>query len=187
MIEVVPLECEPKCRGGMVCANGTCEKACGGGCAKGQLCSRRTNQCYKDPCYQKQCGSGEKCVYGVCKPTSKPPAELECKPACSGGAKCNTKTGKCEGGGTTPVEEPKEDCSGPLNGSIVQLLPQGAKTVLVINRGSKVCVKVGQTGKIAGVNGAFKITEVYEFRSKGVIEVDDKVIGANRAVTINRN
>ncbi len=184
-VEVVPPDCDPKCARGMVCVEGKCEKPCGGGCPKGELCSRRTNKCYKDPCYQKQCAAGEKCVYGVCKPTAAPPADKECKPACSGGAKCNTRTGQCEGG-DAPPEPPPDNCAGPLNGSIVQLIPQGGKTVLVINRGSKVCVKVGQTGKVAGVGPAFKITEVYEFRSKAVIEVDDKTIGANRAVTINR-
>lgn len=185
-IEVKPPECDPKCKSGLVCINGACEKPCGGGCQKGQICSRSKNECVKDPCYQKQCGQGEKCVSGTCKPiATPPPAEKECKPACTGTAKCNTKTGQCEGGGeVTPP--PVDDCAGPLGGAIVQVLPQGAKTVLVINRGSKVCVKVGQTGKIAGVAGVFKVTEVYEFRCKAVIEVDDKTIGANRAVTINR-
>lgn len=188
-VEVKVVEgCDPKCKGGLVCVNNACEKPCGGGCEKGQICSRTKNQCVKDPCYQKQCAAGEKCVSGTCKPTTAPPpAEKECKPACTGTAKCNTKTGQCEGGGGEPPPDPPPDnCAGPLNGAIVQLLPQGAKTVLVINRGSKVCVKVGQSGKIAGVGPAFKITEVYEFRSKAIIEVDDKTIGANRAVTINR-
>lgn len=186
-IEVKAPECDPKCKTGMFCINGACEKACGGGCKKGELCSKTKNECYKDPCYQKQCAAGEKCFGGTCRATAvTPPAEKECKPACAGGAKCNTKTGTCEGGDAVVEPPPVDNCAGPLNGSIVQVLPQGAKTVLVINRGSKVCVKVGQSGKIAGVAGAFTITEVYEFRSKAVIGVDDKTIGANRAVTINR-
>lgn len=184
-VEVKPPECDPKCKAGLVCVNGSCEKPCGGGCPKGQLCSKAKNECVKDPCYQKQCPAGEKCVGGACKaPAVTAPTEKECKPACTGGATCNKTTGKCEGGEVTPP--PVDECAGPLNGSIVQVLPQGNKTVLVINRGSKVCVKVGQSGKIAGVAGAFKVTEVYEFRCKAVIEVDDKTIGANRSVTINR-
>jgi hypothetical protein len=180
-----PPDCDPKCARGMVCVSGVCERPCGGGCPRGELCNLRTNKCYKDPCYQKQCPAGERCVGGVCKPTTTAPVDKECKPACTGGATCNTKTGKCEGG-SVATPPPVDECAGPLSGSIVQVIPQGAKTVLVINRGSKVCVKVGQSGKIAGVGPAFKITEVYEFRSKAVIEADDKTIGANRAVTINR-
>lgn len=176
--------CEPACRGGMVCVNGTCEKPCGGGCKKGELCSRRTNQCYKDPCYQKTCGAGEKCVGGVCKGSPTPtPTTKECKPACTGGQTCNTTTGKCEGGGEAP---PSDNCSGPLNGSLVQVLPQGTKSVLVINRGSKVCVKVGQTGRVNGVDGVFKITEVYEFRSKAIIDKDSKSVPSTGSVVINR-
>jgi len=187
-VELKAPECDPKCKAGLVCINGACEKACGGGCPRGQLCSKTKNECIKDPCFQKQCAAGERCVGGTCRASATPtPTEKECKPACTGGAKCNTKTGACEGGDAPPIDAPPADnCAGPLNGAIVQVLPQGAKTVLVINRGSKVCVKVGQSGKIAGVAGAFTITEVYEFRSKAVIAVDDKAIGANRAVTINR-
>jgi hypothetical protein len=177
--------CEPACRGGMVCVNGTCEKPCGGGCPKGQLCSKRTNECYKDPCFQKTCGAGERCVGGVCKATVTAPTTKECKPACSGGQTCNTSTGKCEGGGeVTPP--PADNCAGPLTGSLVQVLPQGTKSVLVINRGSKVCVKVGQTGRVNGVDGVFKITEVYEFRSKAVIDKDSKAVPATGSVVINR-
>jgi len=187
-VDIKPPECDPKCKSGMSCVNGTCEKPCAGGCAKDQLCNKVKNECYKNLCYQKQCAAGEKCSGGVCKPDAvKPPADKECKPACTGTAKCNTKTGTCEGGtDAPPIDPPADNCAGPLNGAIVQVLPQGAKTVLVINRGSKVCVKVGQSGKIAGVAGAFTVTEVYEFRSKAVIAVDEKAIGANRAVTINR-
>lgn len=174
--------CEPACRGGLVCVNGACEKPCGGGCPKGQLCSKRSNECYKDPCYQKTCGAGEKCVGGVCKAPPAPTPKT-CNPACAGGATCNTTTGKCEGGGETP---PPDNCAGPLNGSLVQVLPQGTKSVLVINRGSKVCVKVGQTGRVSGVDGVFKITEVYEFRSKAIIDKDSKTVPATGSVVINR-
>ncbi len=184
-VEIPPAVCNPTCRGGLVCIGGECVKPCGGACAKGQICNRTRNECVRDPCYQKTCAAGEKCVGGTCKAT--PPVIKPCNPACAAGQTCNNSTGKCEG---TPTEVPPgpgpDTCAGPLNGSIVQVLPQGAKSVLVINRGSKVCVKVGQTGRINGVNGVFKITEVYEFRSKGVIDVDDKTIGANRGVTINR-
>jgi hypothetical protein len=183
--DIKPPECDPKCRAGLVCVNGACEKACGGGCAKGELCNRTTNKCYKDLCFEKKCAAGEKCQRGNCIPSG--PVTRECNPACTGTAKCNTTTGKCEGGGDTPVVEPPPDnCAGPLSGAVVQLLPQGAKTVLVINRGSKVCVKVGQTGKLAGVGPTFKITEVYEFRSKAIIDANEQTIGANRGVTINR-
>lgn len=177
--------CEPACKGGLVCVNGSCEKPCGGGCQRGQICNRRSNECVKDPCFQKTCAAGERCVGGACKPNVTAPTTKECKPACTGGATCNTTTGKCEGGGGDPTPVP-DNCAGPLNGSLVQVLPQGTKSVLVINRGSKVCVKVGQTGRINGVDGAFKITEVYEFRSKAIIDKDSKTIPATGSVVINR-
>jgi len=186
-VEVKAAECDPKCKAGLECVNGTCEKPCGGGCPKGQLCSRTKNECYKDPCYQKRCAAGERCVGGTCKAKAVPRKAKECKPACTGTAKCNTKTGTCEGGAEAPpIEVPADPCAGPLNGKIIQVIPQGTKSVLVLNRGSKVCVKVGQSGKIAGVGPAFKVTEVYEFRCKAVIDADEKTIGANRGVTINR-
>jgi hypothetical protein len=187
-VEIPRAVCTPACKGGLVCVNGECVRPCGGACPRGMICNRARNECVKDPCFQKTCAAGERCVGGVCKAAATPPPTAkECKPPCAAGQTCNTQTGKCEGtAATTPPPSGGDDCSGPLNGSIVQVLPQGNKTVLVINRGSKVCVKVGQTGRIGGVNGTFKITEVYEFRSKAIIDVDDKTIGANRAVTINR-
>lgn len=183
-VEIPPAVCSPSCKGGLVCVGGECVRPCGGACPKGQLCNRTRNECVRDPCFQKTCAAGERCVGGTCKATAVTPTTKQCTPACADGQTCNTTSGKCEGGGS--VVAVPDTCAGPLSGSIVQVLPQGGKTVLVINRGSKVCVKVGQTGRIAGVNGVFKITEVYEFRSKGVIDVDDKTIGANRGITINR-
>ncbi len=181
-VETPKAECSPKCKSGYTCIDGTCEKACGGPCAKGMVCNVRKNECVKDPCYQKVCAAGEKCVSGVCK-APPAPATKECKPACAAGQTCNTKTGTCEG----TIETPTDSCSGPLSGSITMILPQsGGKSLIVINRGSKVCVKVGQTGKISGVDGSFTITEVLEFRSKAIISADEKAIGAARAVVINR-
>lgn len=182
-VELAKAECSPKCKAGLTCINGTCEKPCGGPCAKGMVCNAKKNECVKDPCYQKVCAAGEKCSGGVCKAPPAPVAK-ECKPACATGQTCNTKTGTCEGQATEPTADP---CAGPISGSIVQVIPQGSsKTVIAINRGSKVCIKVGQTGRIAGVNGVFTITEVLEFRSKATIAVDETTIGANRGVTINR-
>jgi len=185
-VDIPPAVCSPSCKGGLVCIGGECVKPCGGACPKGQLCNRSRNECVRDPCFQKTCAAGERCVGGTCKATAVTPTTKQCNPACAAGQTCNTTSGKCEGGAAVDPTPVPDSCAGPLNGSIVQVLPQGAKSVLVINRGSKVCVKVGQTGRINGVNGVFKITEVYEFRSKGVIDVDDKTIGANRGVTINR-
>jgi hypothetical protein len=180
-VEIPKAECSPKCKAGFTCIDGTCEKACGGPCAKGMVCNVKKNECVKDPCFQKVCAAGEKCSGGVCKAPPAPVAK-ECKPACATGQTCNTKTGTCEG---QAAEAQADTCSGPISGTIVQVLPQGGnKTVIAINRGSKVCIKVGQTGRVAGVEGAvFTITEVLEFRSKAVVSVD---IGANRSVTINR-
>ncbi len=176
-VDVVdPNVCDPPCSRGRVCVEGTCERPCGGRCPRGQYCSRKTNACAKDPCYKKKCGAGEKCRYGKCVKVVK----KGCDPACGAGFKCV---------GTKCVEQASDEpavASGPIKGKIVQLISQGNKTVLVLNRGKKVGVKRGATGKISGVAGTFKITEVYTFRAKAVIPVEDKVIGSNRSVTINR-
>lgn len=58
-------------------------------------------------------------------------------------------------------------------GAIVSVLPQGSKSVLVINRGSKFGVRVGQVTTCLGPpEFRCKVTEVYELRSKCVVDID---------------
>jgi len=169
-------ECTPKCTRGLVCVAGTCERPCGGACPTGQICSRAKNTCVKDPCYQKTCGSNQYCRGGRC--LDKAPVKVEgCNPACGADETCQ---------GSTCVKKAEPANDGPIAARVIQLIPQGNKTFIVLDRGSKQGVKVGATGSIAGVAGQFKITEVYTFRSKAVISVEDKVIGTNRSATISR-
>ncbi|MFT7581489.1 MAG: hypothetical protein ACI9MR_003166, partial [Myxococcota bacterium] len=135
------------------------------------------NVCVTDPCYRKKCGSNQTCRYGRCRDNAAP-VKVGCDPACGSGFKCS-------GTSCVKVADAPAPTGGPVRGKIIQLIPQGKKTVLVLNRGSKVGVKAGATGRITGVSGTFKITEVYTFRSKAIIAVDQKTIGAKRSFTIN--
>ncbi|TNF25391.1 MAG: hypothetical protein EP329_23175 [Deltaproteobacteria bacterium] len=170
-------ECNPKCPRSKTCVDGKCEPWCGGGCDKGEYCSHSKNKCFKDPCYGKKCGDNQKCKFGKCIDVA--PAPKGCNPPCADGEVCQ---------GTSCVKKsaPEAPADGPISGRIIQLIPQGDKTFIVLDKGSKQGVKVGATGSIAGVAGQFKVTEVYTFRSKAVIKVDDKAIGGNRNVTISR-
>jgi len=169
--------CKPACRGGKSCVDGTCQAPCGGGCARGQVCSRSKNECVKDPCFGKSCASGERCYGGSCRAVA---VKKPCDGKCASDEKCVSN--KCEKPATADAPTAT---GGPIKGSIVQLLPDGGKTTIFINLGSVKGVKIGMTGSIAGVPGSFKIVEVYDFRCKATIGVDEKTIGANKSVTIN--
>lgn len=171
-------ECDPKCTRGLVCVAGKCEKPCGGSCPKGEYCNRPKNTCMKDPCYQKTCGANQSCKGGQCIDKVVPKAE-GCNPPCGADEVCQGSACVKTGGAEPPAD-------GPVAAKIIQTLPQGNKTFIVLDRGSKHGVKVGATGTITGVAGQFKITEVYTFRSKAVIGVEEKAIGTNRSVMINR-
>lgn len=183
-VDVEPAVCEPRCRNNLVCVDGECVKPCGGACPRGQICSRSRNECVKDPCAGKTCGDGERCVSGTCREVAS--TKKECTPACSGGQTCNTSTGKCEGGTTAPPGN--DECSGPLNAKVVQVVPVNDKSsLIVLSGGTRQCVKVGMTGSLVGVNGGnFKITEVYDFRSKAQVNLGEAAIGSGRSAVIKR-
>ncbi len=171
-----PQVCKPACRGGKVCMDGECVAPCGGSCPRGQICNRKENECVRDPCFGKNCPSGERCYGGVCKAVPKP---KPCGGKCGADEKCVSD--KCVKEDTSPPPS-----GGPITGSIVQILPAGAKSTIFINRGSVKGVKVGMSGTIKGVpGGTFKIVEVYEFRCKATVDVDEKTIGTNKSVVIN--
>lgn len=170
--------CSPKCARGLICVDGSCVKPCDGGCKRGEYCNRATNTCVRDACYGKTCPAGQRCRGGRCVDVAPPPA-TGCAGGCAAGEKCVGD--KC----VAQAEAPPEP-GGPIAASVVQIIPQGKKTVLVLNRGKTHGVVVGATGKISGVAGTFKVTEVYAFRSKAVIDLDDKAIGNARSASINR-
>jgi len=75
--------------------------------------------------------------------------------------------------GGTPVE---------LHGSVVNVIHNGSKSILIVNRGSLHGVFVGAV--VIHPEGRCRVTEVYDYRLKCVIEVRYDVIGAQTAVVI---
>jgi hypothetical protein len=169
-----PAVCTPACKGGKVCQNGECVVPCGGVCTKGTICNRVKNECVKDPCAGKVCPAGEKCSGGVCRAPPKP-----CNGACAADEKCVNN--KCE----KPAEAP-QPAAGPVTGSIQQVIPEGAKTVIVISAGTNKGVKKGDTGSISGVSGTFRVIEVFEYRCKARIDVSSDVIGSKKGVVFHK-
>jgi hypothetical protein len=165
--------CNPPCQGGSSCRDGRCEGGCAGGCPSGQLCSSKQGRCVKDPCARKRCPSGEVCRGGVCRPrASSSGPRLPCQPECGEGTLC--KRGKCV---VAPL--------GPIAAKIVQAVPRGAQTILILNKGKRHKVKVGQSGSVKGV-GSFKITEVFEYRCKAVISKPATSLGNAKTGVIYR-
>lgn len=71
-----------------------------------------------------------------------------------------------------------------LEAKIIQAVPQGKKTVIVLNKGSKFKIRTGDSGVIPALNDIqFKITETYSFRSKALI--DTVISQPNLKVFIN--
>lgn len=202
-ISVKPAECSPRCKTGQTCVDGKCIAPCGGKCPTGQICNRQTNECVKDPCAGKTCPEGQRCSGGVCKDI---PKATTCTPKCKSTQTCNTTTLKCEDKpgepiGCNPPCGEGQKCEGskcvdagtavvttcgPVGAGVVQVVPNGAQSILILNKGAAQNVKVGQTGRIANVNGTFKITEVYPVRCKAIIDVDAATIGNNKSATIQR-
>jgi hypothetical protein len=174
-VAIPPAVCTPACKGGKVCENGECVLPCGGACGKGMICNRTKNECVKDPCAGKVCPAGEKCSGGVCKAPPKP-----CGGACAADEKCVNN--KCE----KPAAEAPPAGGGPVTASIQQIVPDGAKTTVIISAGTNKGIKKGDTGSISGVPGVLKVIEVYEYRSKARIDVSADVIGNKKTVVINR-
>ncbi|TNF24996.1 MAG: hypothetical protein EP329_23885 [Deltaproteobacteria bacterium] len=106
------------------------------------------------------------------------PNATRCDPPCAADEVCyNTSCVK-----RTILNETRRE---PLPGRIIQLVPDGARTRLVLDKGAKQGVKVGGTGTITGVRGhRFEVIEVYPFRATAVIDLDDKAIGDHRDVTL---
>jgi len=102
-----------------------------------------------------------------------------CEPACTRGESCVQTSCVRE----ATLDETRTD---PISGHIVQLVPDGARTRLVLDVGAKAGVKTGAKGTIAKVRGEFTVDEVFPFRSTAIIELDDKAIGDRRDVTITR-
>ena len=85
--------CEPRCRMGSTCVNGTCvadtRSACEPRCRMGSTCVNGTCVSETAPSCNPPCGEGSTCNAGVCEPV--PGA---CVPACAAGMSC--VDGRCE-------------------------------------------------------------------------------------------
>jgi hypothetical protein len=172
------IDCIPECGAGKFCVDGKCEKACAGGCPRGQVCDADLNECVADACSGKKCEKGEYCSKGRCYAKAK----KGCDPACGSGEKCKGST--CV---PVTVEEPDEPASeaGPIGASIIQATPMGAKTSIILNKGSKHGVKVGQGGSVAGV-GSFRIIQVFATRCKAIVDKPSTALAGAKSATINR-
>jgi hypothetical protein len=173
-VAIPPAVCTPACKAGKVCVEGECVTPCGGPCGKGMYCNRSKNECMKDPCAGKVCPAGEKCSGGICKAPPKP-----CGGACAADEKCVSN--KCE---KAAAEAPAS--GGPVTVSIQQVVPEGAKTTVILSAGTNKGIKKGDTGSISGVPGVLRVIEVFEYRSKARIDASSDVIGNKRTVVINR-
>lgn len=68
---------------------------------------------------------------------------------------------------------------GSVRGSIVSILPQGSKSVVIVNRGQRFGIRVGQVGSCGGTKKfQCRVTEVYEFRLRCVADIESRYIEA---------
>jgi len=165
-VEVRPADptiCEPECGRLEICVDNVCEPVCGGPCPRGQYCHRASNECRRDPCFQKKCPSGTRCVWGRCRtiereePSPSDPKASTDKPA-------PAKTS--------------------LSARIIQIIDTGASVTLVLNKGTTHGVAAGMTGTVPGV-GTFTIRDAFAFRSRAEIKgKTGKDVGTTRAATI---
>jgi len=155
----------------------TCKVPCGGECKRGFRCDEDSDTCVRSggkckSCKGVTCPDGKKCRCGRCVKKKEPPKPA-CDPPCKGGKTCNKKTGKCE------VR------LGPIGCRIIQALPAGSKTNLVLSRGKAHKVAVGDKGSIPGV-GTFTIRKVFPNRSKAVINKPNSALAGKKKCSINR-
>lgn len=74
---------------------------------------------------------------------------------------------------------------GEVSAKIVNVFPQGTRSVLVLNRGLGAGARVGQVARCAGPpEFACKLTESYEFRSKCIADVPDHALNVFGACVI---
>ncbi len=172
------IECIPECGAGKFCVDGKCIKACAGGCPRRQVCDTDLNECVADACSGMKCGRGEYCSKGRCYTKAK----KGCDPACGAGQRCKGST--CV---DLPPDEPTAEPSadGPISASIIQATPMGGKTSLILNKGSKHGIKVGQSGSVPGV-GSFRVIQVFATRCKAIIDKPSTALTGAKSAVISR-
>ncbi|MCB9735125.1 MAG: hypothetical protein H6745_21255 [Deltaproteobacteria bacterium] len=71
-----------------------------------------------------------------------------------------------------PAPPPHEPAPAFVRGGIVNYFPAGSRTYVIVNKGARAGLRVGQVGYAAV--GLCELVEVYPFRSKGLLRVDDQ-------------
>ncbi len=93
---------------------------------------------------------------------------------------CGPIVGLAVGWAAPPV--PDGGTRAEVRGSVVNVIPNGSKSILIVNRGALYGVVVGDV--VMHPEGPCRVTEVYDHRLKCVLEVPFDVIGAQTAVVL---
>jgi hypothetical protein len=171
------------CQDGQQCEDGECvaveeeeeeeqeDKAgCPGGCERGYYCSKARGKCFKNLCYGVTCKGGKRCSRGKCVGGSKP---------------ATTAVTKKPDKPADKSPEPSASANtGPISATVVQVISEGSSSIIVLSRGSKHNVKVGDTGKIAGLS--FTVRNVYPVRSRAKVNAPAAKLSSTKSCTINR-
>jgi|GEM_PF-1598031 len=183
------------CQDGQVCEEGECvavetdppedTRACPEGCPRGHYCNKSQKRCVKKACFGVKCKKGFYCSRGKCKrsPTKRPPPPTKktCRPKCKKGFTCkgtkcvkNPTKGPVSSGGKT----------GPIGASVIQIQPSGGKSLVLLGRGKKHNVKVGDTGRMGG--SSFKVIKVFATRCRVKVNAPATKLSSIRRATIVR-
>ena len=154
-----------RCSPDQRCEDGECvtplaeAKPCGGRCTGGKYCNPRTNRCSRrNPCAGVSCPRDKICRGGVCKKRGVSTPTVGCQPKCRRDQRCRRK--RCV------PKKVVNNTPGVVrhNAIIISRRAAGAKTELVLNKGSAHGVHVGNSGSIGGFS--FKVIQVYAVRCK---------------------
>jgi len=163
--------------------------ACPGGCPRGQYCSRRRGKCVRDRCFGVKCKAGSYCSGGRCRKKKGSTATPGCRGGCPAGSRC--KGSRCVKVSKTKTTKPDKTPApsgggktGPISATVVQVMPSGSGTTIILNRGSQHNVKVGDTGKIGGV--PFRVKTVYAFRCKAYAKAPVGKLASIKRAVVNR-
>lgn len=175
------------CADDQTCQSGRCitvvaETPCGGTCTGRKTCDVRTNRCVRrNPCKGVVCGGGKVCRGGVCRSRTRASAPVGCTPACSRRETC--KRHRC-----VPKKAQVAPSGGTIvkhNAQLVDRIPMGSKTALILSKGRAHGVKQGDKGTVGGFS--FRVIAVYGTRCKVVVNAPmSKLAGKTRATIISK-
>ncbi len=125
-----------------------------------------TNRC------KPKCRAGRICVRGRCKI---PPGPVACRKGCKPGLVC--VKGAC-----VPPPVPEKP---PIKGNVTQIVRDGDRTQLTINRGKSHKVTLGMDGTACGKH-RLRVVKVFEYRSKAHTRATVRELGKCRKVALKR-